>query len=75
MKKQTMKSLFASMLTMLCAPAFAGMPVARGGNRVVVAGPYKYGCRHDAVIVVALNGTHLLAVLLELVEVKLVCCL
>ena len=39
-------------------------------QRVVVAYPYKDGCCHDTVIVVALYGSHLLAVLLEFIEVE-----
>ena len=53
---------------------FAVVPACGAlGQGMVVAAPNEYGCGHHAVVVVALNGTHLLAVFLEFIEVEFVC--
>ena len=39
---------------------------------MIVTNPYKYGCCHDAVVVVSLYCSHLLAVVLIFVEVKFI---
>lgn len=39
---------------------------------MVIAYPNEYGGGHDSIIVVALDGSHLLAVLLDFVQIKLI---
>lgn len=43
-----------------------------GWQWMIVAYPNEYGCSHDAVIVIAFDGSHLLAVLLDFVKVELI---
>lgn len=56
-----------------CTAVVALLVCGACGERVVVAYPYEYGGCHHAVVVVSLYRSHLLAVILELIEIQLVC--